>query len=70
MGTLLRVWSVKRGLARALAELLGAETPNSIQTKAKNQSILFAQTDVETRKLRRHRTTVPAMSERHGGTDE
>ena len=55
---------------RALADLFGSETSDSVETEAEDQPVLFSQAHVEARKLRRHGTTVPAMAQRHGGADQ
>jgi len=57
------------GLSGALADLLGAEAADSVETEGKNDSVLFSQTDVKTRKLRRRRTAIPRMPERYRRAD-
>src|SRR5688572_27283322 len=46
---------------RALTNLLGPEASDPVQTKAENQTVFLSQSHVKGRKLRRDRTTVPAM---------
>ena len=57
-------------LPASLPKLLGPEAADSIQTEAKNQPVLFSQTHVKRRKLRRHGAAVPTMAQRHRGADK
>jgi ABC-type thiamine transport system substrate-binding protein len=50
-------------LPHALADLLGSEAADSVETERKNHSVLFSQTHVETGKLERRGTAVPRMPE-------
>ena len=52
----------EHGLPGALADLLGAERADAIQTKAENHPVFLAETDVERRKLTRHRATIPTVT--------
>ena len=53
----------------ALADLLGAEAADSVETEGKNDAVLFSQTNVKARKLRRRRTAIPRMPERYRRAD-
>ena len=53
------------GLARALADLLGAEAADAVETEGKNDAVLFSQADVEAGKLGRRGATIPRMPERY-----
>lgn len=55
---------------RALADLFRAETADAVQAKRKHHAVLFAQADVETRKLNRRRAAIPGVSQRRRGTDQ
>ena len=57
-------------LSGALADLLGAETANPVETEAENYPVFFTQAHVETRKLRRHGATVPTVAESHRRADQ
>lgn len=57
-------------LSPALADLFGAEGADAVEAEGEDDAVLFAQSDVETRKLNRRRATIPCVSERHCRTDQ
>src|ERR1044072_2935264 len=57
-------------LSPALAKLFGAEAADPVQPETENHAVLFSESDVEARKLPRHRTAVPGVPEGHGRADQ
>src|ERR1700752_2684016 len=53
-----------------LADLLGPETADTVQTKTKDHAVLFAQAHVPGRELSRDGTAVPAMTQGNRGVDQ
>src|ERR1044072_3986868 len=57
-------------LSPALAKLFGAEAADPVQPETENHAVLFSESDVEARKLPRHRAAVPGVPEGHGRADQ
>jgi hypothetical protein len=51
-------------LFEVLADLFRPKGANPIQSEAEDYPVLFSQTNVETRELSGHRTTVPGVAQR------
>lgn len=57
-------------LPSSLAELLGSEAADTVQTKAEDEAVFFSQTHVKGRELNCDGTAIPRMSQGNGRVDE